>query len=318
MTLKTYLAADIGGTNITMGLVDEDGRALARQSFATAADRGPAQVMADIIGHLKKLNGEAPEGRRPGGLVIGVPGWINQAEGILLRAPNMPGWINVPVVDILSRALALPVFLENDCNLYALGEWRSGAGRGLRHLLILTLGTGVGGGLIIDGRLWYGAFASAGEIGHQMVEPRGSLCGCGRRGCLETIASATGMTRLGREWLKKKKETLYEGAPDRLTPLVMFDLARRGDPMSLAVFRRAGEAVGQVLAGVFNLLGLEGAIIGGGAAGAFEFISPRLREVLAERLIVADPSQIKLARGELDEDAPLAGVPALIQSLARP
>ena len=312
---KTCLAADIGGTNIYMGLVDEGGRILARQGFSTDSSRGPDLVMADIIRHLKDLAAEAPRGRWPGGLAIGVPGWIDQAEGLLLKAPNMPGWIDVPVAEIMGRALGIPVFLENDCNLYTLGEWHSGAGRGLKHLLTLTLGTGVGGGLIIDEKLWYGAFASAVEIGHLRVEPRGAPCGCGGRGCLETIASATGMARLGREWLKKKKETLYRGSPDNLTPKVMFDLARRGDPMSLAVFRRAGEALGLVLAGVFNLLGLEGVIIGGGAAGAFEFIRPRLWEVMAKSIVVADPARLKLVRGELGEDAPLAGAPALIRAL---
>jgi len=312
---KTCLAADIGGTNVHLGLVDEGGRVLDRRGFPTGSARGPDLVMAEVIRNLKKLVAGAPRGRRPAGLAIGVPGWINKAEGVLLKAPNMPGWVNVPVADIISRALDLPVFLENDSNLYALGEWQGGAGRGLRHLLTLTLGTGVGGGLIIDGRLWHGAFASAVEIGHQKVEPRGVPCGCGGRGCLETIASATGMSRLGREWLKKKKETLYRGAPDRLTPKVMFDLARRGDPMSLAVFRRAGEVLGQVLAGVFNLLGLEGVIIGGGAAGAFEFIRPRLWQVMARGVLVADPARLKLARGELGEDAPLAGAPALIRTL---
>ena len=311
MTEKIYLAADLGGTNIIVGLVNGEGRVLARRVFPTASGRGPDQVMADIIGQLKNLAAAAPEGR-PDGLAIGVPGWIDQHAGVLLKTPNMPGWDNVPVVEILSRALGLPVFLENDSNLYALGEWHGGAGRGLRHLLTLTLGTGVGGGLIIDGRLWYGAFASAGEVGHLRVEARGAPCGCGRRGCLETIASATGMARLGREWLKKKKETLYRGTPELLTPKVMFDLAQKGDPMSLAVFRRAGEVLGQVLVGVFNLLGLEGAVIGGGAAGAFEFIQPRLSQMLAEGVLVADPARLKLVRGQLGEDAPLAGAPALI------
>jgi glucokinase len=314
---STCLAADIGGTNIKVGLVDEGGRVLANQGFPTDSSRGPDSVMADVIRHLKKLLAEAPPNRRPKGLAIGVPGWINQTQGVLLKTPNMPGWINVPVAEIMSRALDMPVFLENDSNLYSLGEWHSGAGRGLRHLLIVTLGTGVGGGLIIDGKLWYGAFASAGEIGHQQVEARGVLCGCGNRGCLETIASATGMARLGREWLKKKKATLYQGAPEKLTPKIMFDLAQRGDPMSLAVFRRAGEALGVVLAGIMNLLGLEGVIIGGGAAGAFEFIRPRLQAVMAKGVVVADSAQIKLVRGELGEDAPLSGAPALIQAFNR-
>lgn len=309
----TYLAMDVGGTNICAGLVNGDGRVLAGRRFPTCSGRPPAEVIADMVGQLSSLCDEMPPERRPSALVVGLPGWIDQAEGVLIQAPNMPGWKSVPLASILSRALNISVLLENDTNLYAMGEWLYGAGQGLTNLIVITLGTGVGGGLILNGRLWNGSFATAVEIGHIPLALRGgALCGCGRRGCLETVASATGMSRLGREWLEKGRPTLYQGRPGDLDTKIMFELAERGDPMSLAVFRRAGEALGQVLCSIFNLMGLESVVVGGGVAGAFDHIYPSIAKMLAKRLVVADPKHIKILKSRLGDYAPLIGGGALL------
>ena len=309
----TYLVMDVGGTNVCAGLVDEGGQVLARRRFPTCSGRPPAEVIADMVDHLTTLSDEAPEGRKPSALAVGLPGWINQAEGVLIQAPNMPNWKNVPLSAILSQALNIPVLLDNDTNLYAMGEWLYGAGRGLTNLLVITLGTGVGGGLILENKLWNGSFSSAVEIGHIPLNSRGEvLCGCGRRGCLETISSATGISRLGRKWLKDGKPTLYQGRAEDLDTRTMFSLAERRDPMSLSVFRRAGEALGLALCGIFNLLGLEGVVIGGGVAGAFDYIKPSLWRVLSKRLIITDPGKIQIVKCQLGEDAPLVGGAALL------
>lgn len=309
----TWLALDVGGTNVIAGLVDGQGRVLARRRFATrAGDRSPRDLMNEMIEALRAVSAEAPADRPPRGLAVGLPGWIDPAEGLLVKAPNMPGWTNVPMVAAMREALGLPVFLENDTNLYALGEWRHGAGQGLSNLLVITLGTGVGGGLILENRLWTGSFATAVEIGHMPVDLEGALCGCGRRGCLETVASATGMKRLAQEWLNTGRPSEYRGRPEDLNPEVMFDLARQGDPMSLTVFQEAGRSLGLILAGIFNLLGLEGVVVGGGAAGAFEFICPVMWDLIASRFIIADPDCIKLLKGVLGEDAALAGAAVLL------
>jgi glucokinase len=312
---RNWLALDVGGTNVIAGLVDDSGRVLARRRFATrAGGRTPQELMMEMSEALRAVSAEAPADRPPRGLAVGLPGWINPAEGLLVQAPNMPGWANVPMAKVMRASLGLPVLLENDTNLYALGEWRNGAGRGLSNLLVITLGTGVGGGLILENRLWTGSFATAVEIGHTPVDLEGTECGCGRRGCLETVASATGMKRLAREWLSKGRPSDYRGRPEELNTEIMGDLARKGDPMSLAVFQEAGRKLGMVLAGVFNLLGLEGVVVGGGAAGAFEFIRPVMWEVLAQHFIIADPAGIKLLKGALGEDAALAGAAVLLGS----
>ena len=306
------LALDVGGTNIIAGLMDEKGKILERRKIPTLSARGSGRVIEDMLLNLEDLARRCPGRGRAGALAIGVPGWINKSEGMLIQAPNLPGWKEIPLASIISKALGLPVFLENDTNLYALGEWLYGVGRGLDNVLVITLGTGVGGGLILEKRLWNGSFASAVEIGHTLVEENGALCGCGRRGCLETVASATGMARLGRIWLEEGRPTLYQGRPEDLTPQLMFELAGRGDKMSLYVFEKAGQALGRVAVDVCNLLGLEGVIVGGGAAGAFKYIRPSMWSVLAEGLIITHPERIKLLKGVLDEDAPLHGAVALI------
>jgi glucokinase len=266
-----------------------------------------------IVEKLKNIWTNADNGRRPKALGIGAPGWIRPKEGVVVMAPNIPGWRDVPITRIMSEAMDLPAILENDANLYALGEWLAGAGRGSENEITLTLGTGVGGGLILNGRLWNGSFASAAEVGHIPYDPwNGTICGCGRRGCLETVASATGMTRVAREWLAQSRETIYKGKPEEINPAIMFELARRLDPMSLFVFKTAGEALGLALATIFNLLSLEVAVIGGGAAGAFEFIEKHILETLSERLITAHIQEIKVIKGTLGLNAPLVGAAALL------
>jgi glucokinase len=309
----TFLALDIGGTNVTGGLVDRAGRILHMADFPTSLAKERQQLIDLIVDHLKSLWNKADDGRRPKALAIGAPGWLKPREGVLVVAPNLPGWRDVPITRIMSQALDLPARLENDANLYALGEWLSGAGRGSNNEITITLGTGVGGGLILDGRLWSGSFASAAEIGHiPLGEGYPAVCGCGRVGCLETVASARGMARLAREGLARGEKSLYQGSPEDLTAKDLEALAREGDSLALGVLAAAGRAIGQILTGVFNLLSLETAVIGGGGAGAFEHLKGPIMEVLAARLVTAQIGEIKVVKGLLGVTAPLVGGAALL------
>ena len=314
MTSEKYcLALDVGGTNVAAGLVSTSGQVLSKRYFPTQATRPVEVVIGDMITNLQELITQSPT--PPVALAVGLPGWIDTAKGVLVRAPNMPDWNHVPMADIMQRALGLPVLLENDANLYALGEWLYGSGQGLKNLIVMTLGTGVGSGLILNGKLWYGSFTSAAEAGHIPLTLDGAECGCGGRGCLETIASATAMGRLGREWLERGGLSNYKGRPEDLTTEIMYELAKGQDAMALSVFKQAGQALGRVLAGMFNLLGLEGAVVGGGAAGAFEFIEPGLQEIISQRVIITNPENIKIAVGSLGQDAPLLGASALVNQI---
>ncbi|MDR1656779.1 MAG: ROK family protein [Deltaproteobacteria bacterium] len=310
----TFLALDIGGTNVTSGLVDRVGKILQIDGFSTGLGKAGPKALTDlIVDHLKLLWNKADSDHRPLALAIGAPGWLKPHEGVVVVAPNLPGWRDVPITRIMSQALDLPAKLENDANLYALGEWLAGAGQGHRNEITLTLGTGVGGGLILNDRLWSGSFASAAEIGHiPLGAANTDVCGCGRQGCLETIASARGMARQARLWLAEGKPTIYEGSPDALDTQTMVDLAHKGDQMSLQAFNSAGEAIGQILTGVFNLLSLEAAVIGGGAAGAFDYLKGPILKVLGTHLVTAQLEEISVVKGQLGLNAPLVGGAALL------
>ena len=309
---KTFLTMDVGGTSVTQGLLNSQGEVLALNSFATRSERPQQELIDEMISGFETLRKQNFGLEKPKALAFGMPGWLDQKKGLFIKAPNMAGWVNVAISKILGDALGLPAYLENDANLYALGEFLSGAGRGFNNQLTITLGTGVGGGLVLNGRLWNGSFASAGEIGHMPIDEHGSLCGCGSYGCLETISSATAMIRQGRKWLSDKKETQYQGRPEDLDAKVMYELAQKGDPMSLSVFAAAGHALGLALSSIFNLLGLEIAIIGGGAAGAFELIKPHIMDVFEKRLITAQLQDVAIVKGLLGDKAPLAGAVALL------
>ena len=311
MNSDTYLGVDLGGTNARYGLVTAKGEILKKGRFTVRSARGPEPIIRDLIAGLKALLADIPANLHPQGLALGAAGRIKPDQGLVASSPNLPGWEDVPLAGDLHEALALEVRLENDANLYALGEWLAGAGQGLNNLILLTLGTGVGGGLILDGRLWNGAFGTAAEAGHIVVEPEGRPCPCGSRGCLEMIASATAMARTAREWIAQGRPSAYRGRPEDLTSADLAGLARQGDPLAIEVFDRAGWALGLALTGIFNLLGLEGAVIGGGASPSFEFIYPKMFEEFSARVFAVDPGQVRFAPAGLGDDAPLAGAPAL-------
>ncbi|MEW5721839.1 MAG: ROK family protein [Thermodesulfobacteriota bacterium] len=309
--MKTYLGLDLGGTNAKYGLVSEEGRVLRRGRFPVLAERGPEPIINDIVRHLGQLLKDLPEDGRPAGLAVGAAGVILPDQGVLAAAPNLPGWRDIPLAARLSEALGLEARIENDANLFTLGEWLAGAGRGLRNMVGLTLGTGVGGGLILNGRLWNGSFGTAAEIGHVPVEPEGRECGCGGRGCLETISSATAIANTARDLIARGGGCAYHGPPGELTAARLHELAAQGDPVALAAFGRAGWGLGVALAGVFNLLGLEGAVFGGGAAPAWEYIYPTMYAEFAARVLAVDPEKVRFVTAALGDDAPLIGATAL-------
>lgn len=309
--MRTYLGVDLGGTNARCGLVTREGEILRRSRFAVEAGRGPEPILQDLIAALAALQEGLPAADRPRGLAVGVAGQVLAREGLLASSPNLPGWTNLPLARRLGQALGLEVCLANDADLYALGEWLAGAAQGLSNVIVLTLGTGVGGGLILEGRLWTGSFGSAAEIGHLVVEPDGEPCPCGSRGCLETIASASAMARTARRWLSQGRASAYQGDPEDLSAARLCELAREGDALAREVFARAGWALGLALTSVFNLLGLEGAVIGGGAAPAFEFIYPEMFAEFSARVFAVDPGRVRFAPAVLGDDAVLVGAPAL-------
>lgn len=309
--MKHYIGVDIGGTNVRYGLVSENGKVVSDSHFLIKADRGRDVVLKDLIFHLKSYLDNVPAGTTVSGISIGVAGFLDPVQGLVIFSPNLPGWEEVPLAAMVSEALDLDTRLENDANLYTLGEWMAGAGKGMNSLVLLTLGTGVGGGLILNNKLWNGEYGTAAEIGHTVVDPDGLPCSCGGNGCLETVSSATAMANTAREWIKDGQSCGYDGDIEQLTSADLFELALQGDELAIRVFERAGSALGVALSNVFNILGLENAIIGGGAGQTFQFLEQAIRKEINQRAFAVDPAKIRLERSILGDMAPLVGAPAL-------
>ena len=254
---------DVGATNIEVGLIDEDNAVVERGKVPTPA-KGPEAVADAVARLLEQVEGE--------GLAVGVglPGVID--HGVITRVPNLPGWSSdTDFTALLADHVDLPIVVGNDANLGVLGEWVAGAGRGAHNVLGVWLGTGVGGGLILDGRPYTGARGAAGEVGHMIVRQGGALCGCGRRGCIEAYAgrqrmASTVETRLAAGADSRLRELQEEKGKKRLTSSVWAAALEEGDTLATAVIDEAVRVLGAGIGSIVNLLDLERVIIGGGLA----------------------------------------------------
>jgi len=250
------------------------------------------------------------------GAGIGMPGRVLPREGRVVFSPNVPALNDCPLVERLSTLVEWPLFLENDANLFALGEHWLGAGMGYQHMLGITLGTGVGGGLILNDRLWSGTDGTAGEIGHLTVDPEGRRCHCGNRGCLETMASAFWTVIWVKEQLAQQASSwlreLYETDPEAIQGETLVVAALQRDPLALRAFDRVGRSLGQAIAAVVHLLGLSRVVIGGRFARAWEVFRYPLEEELHRRLTLFPPEAMSVCPAQLGDDAGLVGAARLV------
>ena len=244
---------DLGGTNVRLALVSPQGKILSRWERATASMPDQAALVSTLAADLA-IAGEAArsQGWEIKGVGIGVPGLIRPQEGLVVFSPNVPALNECPLVPLLAPQVNWPLFLENDANLFALGEHWLGAGVGQQHMLGITLGTGVGGGLILNGQVWAGTEGTAGEIGHMTVDPEGRKCHCGNRGCLETLASASWTVTWVKEQLAQGASSwlreLYEADPDAIEGQTLVVAAQQADPLARRAFDRVGRSLGLVIA----------------------------------------------------------------------
>ena len=286
---------DLGGTAIKAGAISSEGRILARREIPTELERGAPDVLDRMAGLARELGLESSVG-------LGVPGLIDQQFGGVQQSPNLAAIEGLPLVGELARRLKLPasgVVLENDANAAAIGEHWLGRGRSERDLLLVTLGTGVGGGLILGGELWAGAGGMAGEIGHVVVESGGPLCGCGSRGCLETLASASAAARRAGE----------AGLTQDLVRLA--DLARERSGPERELLFAVGRDLGRGLAAAISLLDLRCFVIGGGFGAALDTLLPGIRTGIAERCYGERLKSVRVERAELGADAGWIGAARL-------
>jgi len=307
---------DLGGTNVRLALVSPQGNILSRREWATATMPDQAALVAALAADLTRADEAAREsGWEIKGAGIGVPGRVLPREGRVVFSPNVAALNDCRLVDHLSLAVDWPLFLENDANLFALGEHWLGAGAGHEHMLGITLGTGVGGGLILNGRLWSSAEGTSGEIGHMTVDPEGQKCHCGSRGCLETMASAFWTVAWVKEQLAQGASSwlreLYEADPDAIEGQTLVLGALQSDPLVRRAFDRVGRSLGQAIAGVVHLLGLTRVVIGGRFARAWEVFQAPLQSELHRRLTLFPPDLLSVCPAELGDDAGLVGAARL-------
>lgn len=280
VTMGAYsIGVDLGGTNLRIAAVDGHGKLLEKLTTGTEVQRGRDFVIAEMCDAIESLVKKFRDAGNPIGIGIGVPGFIDMDTGTVMRSPNLPDWMNFPVREQIERRLSTKVILENDANSAALGENWLGAGRGVDHMAMYTLGTGVGGGLVLNGRLWHGMNGMAGELGHFNVEPDGHPCGCGSRGCLEQYASATAIVRMARE-------AITSGEADELAKAsrgnvefnsrVIYNLAIQGDAAAQRIYQTVGRALAIGVGGMVNALNLPMYVIGGGVASAWDAFAPAM------------------------------------------
>jgi glucokinase len=307
---------DLGGTNFRLALVSLQGKILARWERATASMPDQATMLSTLATDLAKAGEEAQsQGWEVQGVGIGVPGQIRPQEGLVVFAPNVPALNECPLVPLLAPQVNWPLFLENDADLFALGEHWLGAGVGHLHMLGITLGTGVGGGLILNGQVWAGTQGTAGEIGHMTVDPEGRKCHCGNRGCLETLASGFWTVTWVKEQLAQGASSwlreLYEADPDAIEGQTLVVAAQQADPLARKAFDRVGRSLGLVIANVVHLMGISRVVIGGRFARAWEVFQYSLEEELHRRLTLFPPEAVSVCPAQLGDDAGLVGAARL-------
>ncbi|MSO19100.1 MAG: ROK family protein [Acidobacteria bacterium] len=312
--MRFAIGVDLGGTSLRVAAVDESGRVLERLSSPVKTLAGRDRVIEQLCESAQVLIAKHGASGNPeatlAGIGAGVPGIIHRETGQLRRSPNLPGWENFPVRDELERRLGARVHLDNDANLAALGEKWLGAGRDVDSMCLITLGTGVGGGLILDGKIWHGFLGMAGEVGHVMVSESGSQCGCVSTGCLETKASATAIVRKARAAIQSSSDSLLSKAVvsgEPLTAALVFRCAQEGDDVARRIYASVGKYLGIALAGLVNTLNLPLYVLGGGVAEAWDAYAPAMFKQLQRSSYIYAEGGTRVVQSQLRGEAGLFG-----------
>ena len=304
------IGVDLGGTNLRAAAITHDGALLEDFQVSTEAAAGRDKVTSNIISGIRQVQA-GHDGDKLLGIGIGVPGLIRLEEGVIVASPNLPGWEDFPLRDKLEGELGCPVILENDANAAALGEVWLGAGRDVDDLVLLTLGTGIGGGVISGGKVLHGQDGMAGELGHITVEPHdGALCGCGNYGCVEAHASATAVTRMAEEAIAAgtspalaKLAESHGGVSARLVE----EAAQEGDAEAVRIYERMGEALGRALANLVNAFNFPLYLLAGGVLAGWDRFAPAMFEEVKKRSYTYRQTNTRIEKAQLGNQAGLYG-----------
>jgi glucokinase len=273
--------------------------------------RGREDVIERLTNGILELVQRWKDRYHLAGIGVGVPGIIRMKEGILVASPNLPGWENFNIRALISRRLNSPFYLENDANAAALGEKWIGSGKYVDHLCFLTMGTGIGGGLILDSKIWHGVSGMAAELGHVTIHPSGRMCNCGSQGCLEAYAAASSVVKAALELLQagKASPSLQAAASStsKLSSALIYELAKDGDASSVAIFEEVGRALGIAIANFINIFDIDTFVLGGGAVDAWDAFEKSMFDEVAKRSYIYRNDPRKILKSSLGNQAGIFG-----------
>lgn len=311
MGKEIVLAADLGGTNLRVAAVDCHGTILYRTRRETAHGKSADEIVRQIVESAAECRINCADSYNIKGICAAIPGTIDFGAGVITVAPNLPALNDFRMVAALESELGIKAILENDANAAALGESWCGASKDHGSSILVTLGTGVGGGIIIDGRIVRGADAMAGEIGHICVEAFGTICRCGSVGCVEQYSSASAIVRVAGELAEQYPASSLKNIKSP-TASEIFEAGMNGDELALKVFRQMGFYLGVALSSLINILNPEIIVIGGGASAGWNLFMPHTQETIRQRAFGSISKNALIVRGELGDDAGLLGGALLV------
>jgi len=314
-SLKPVVAVDLGGTKILAAVVSQDGKALVRKRYDTMANEGVDSVVNRIFSAINDIvNACNMSLTELGGISVAAAGAIDMKRGIVTASPNLPGWCDVPLRDIIGDRFKTISFLINDAKAAALGEHRYGAGKGAKNLIYLTVSTGIGSGIIIDGKLYFGESGSAGELGHMTIDVNGPLCGCGNRGCWEALASGSALAKDAINRIQGGNKSMITemvgGNLEKITAETVSIAAERGDSLALDVVLRAAKYLGIGLANVVNIFNPEMIVIGGGVSKMGELLLTPARQEMRTRAFRLAAEAVSIVPAVLGDENGVLGAAA--------
>ncbi|HQN21284.1 MAG TPA: ROK family protein [Thermotogota bacterium] len=310
------IGVDLGGTNIKAALVSEEGKFLRKKNVKTEVASGKEKIAAKIVAIVEEL----AEEDRSVSVGIGSPGSIDRKNGLVRFSPNLPDWLDFPLARLVSERSGREVFIENDAKAAALGEKWFGEARGCESFVVLTLGTGVGGGAVTNGQLLIGGGGIGGELGHMCVDPSGPLCGCGSHGCLECYASSSGMRKLVEEYRMRYPNSLIfrEQSGGQFEAVTVFSAYQKGDPLAEIIYGKFVFAMGVAIGSLVNIFNPEKIILSGGISSSASLYLEKVKKIANEHTILSMMNSFEIVQSSLKENAAIYGAASIVFDRKQP
>ena len=317
------LATDLGGTKFVTALIASDGQIVAREYNPTLADEGCEAVVQRLLHAMRRVSDSAGVPLvAVSTIAVAAAGAVDSVRGTVTNSPNLPGWHDIPLREIVEKETGIRTAVVNDASAAALGELHFGAGRGVENMIYLTVSTGIGGGIVIGGRLYTGSSGSAGEIGHTTVDTNGPRCSCGNVGCLEMLASGKAVAREAQKLVRQGGKTilteLAEGDASNITAQTVAAAAQQGDSMAVSVVSKAAEYLGVGMVNLVNIFNPDIIVVGGGMAKMGDALLNGARKVVAERAFRLPAEKVRIVTGQLGDNAAILGAVAWVKALEGP